>query len=1518
MDPVGVFLKCECYTNDGTVIAAFETNLVNDLTTEWQTYAVDFTTPAGTVSNKFLVLVWNDTNGSYEGAAYFDNAVMARCGDPPLKVDIGGTQYEPTGDFTNAMVTVTDGDLAGVSAANPFRLRLAAYDRLSGLSRGTTDSSTQMNVDIGSWKTDDVADYYEAESSPYTNTFGVGATSTWRWTGFTTADIDALMGTNKVTVSLFDADNDRSDDRGIVTNQQFGYLAVVDDDSTAPWGGNMLFNPGFEIGDAGVSPTCAWHWAWGNPDHHGSYWGDVNVEKWRSHSGTNEATIRDWSGANPSGGWWQEVPCSGAGIVWYAEAWFWNDSGYTNTASKLRLEFYDANTQAVGGATNSFTLPGESWSKVTLLATSVTGTAWARVTVVAEGQGQTGALQFDDVVLQPVRPLQIRIGGSFLQPSDYTTNAKFYVDVNILTNVSDSNPFYLIFNAHDPESGLSRGTTDPNTQMNVDFQNVSTDNVANFVLTNSSPDADTDLTTATNVWVWYSFSSTQIDALTNSVTNLIAATLFNADNDRTGDRESAVNLQFGFLVVTGTLPKVHQIVIDGETNDWLGTPPAVDECSTISSNEFIWRDRKWEQRTVPGTNDVNNDLWELRIYADSNDVYFLVRMQNIFDFAHPYLAIGVDVDQDPADTNMNWIADDADTTLGDGYFTNGNAAMHYPERQIIVHNIDGTGQRIELYADDGSSWYAPPTGAETATVWSLDNDVMEFKIPRADLLLTGDVTARFTVATFQNAQIYANDGDSTTNYDGSDALDTISIYPYGINAGGLDLNAWDQEISDGDIDFYFDVYFSSTGMAPNVVPQAPSLLWPTNGAVIEKGAGPFEWTAATDTESEVTSYLFELSTNANFNGSENGAIFYRLNVRHTNDPNWISTNIHLSVTNLLGSSATQWYWRVRARDAAGALSGISGTNMFQFTDTDDDTQGPVATLLYVGTNYQPGLSPIKTNIYDGELADTNNPVDIAVMWQDPSGVFLTNHPPHASDNIYSEWGRVIPNWDVADVVPGVSTTYYGWDEVFTNFMGYNGATAVTTYNHDAFSITNLDLTHEYYLTVSAEDEDNDKGTQPDPDANGDPVPIDRYVTTNQHLSFRILDDDTTYPTIFGTTNLLQNPGFEQGTSYWTWTDYVYFQGYAAYAGTNGVEFVTGDPLNAWGNIWQGITNASASNIYKMAFYARKQSNEFYAGRVYMKLEFYDSAGTMIVSNQIDILDDLTTNWQLFTHAAAAPTGTVEVRVSFGYDWGSNPVTRLFVDSVDLTEAPPPLGIKIGSTNYPGSYELGAVASTNAIYTLTDGDLAEVDAANPLEISFRVFDSDDEGDSGLSRGTTDVTTQMNISVDNLTTNNVADYESSKSSADTRNVGSTSVWSFTSVSSNSIGAMYDAGSNAVRATVRDADFDRVDDQLSVTNMLFGYLQVIDDDTNTPELTGFGMGSSTNITDAELAAGFNLTGLVRDVGSGINSNSVATGSDFGVNYDVWSTNGEVLADQLFDVAPADGAGLDWTGVSDSVTIP
>ncbi|MDD4340669.1 MAG: hypothetical protein PHO14_00375, partial [Kiritimatiellae bacterium] len=585
-----------------------------------------------------------------------------------------------------------------------------------------------------------------------------------------------------------------------------------------------------------------------------------------------------------------------------------------------------------------------------------------------------------------------------------------------------------------------------------------------------------------------------------------------------------------------TVAGAKDIVIDGNPVDWVGTPSAVLNSSASTLQEYIWTDKTGEMRTDQ-TSYSNADIAEFRVYADTDWVYFLIEMGNITDVTNLHMAIGMDTRTNTASTTMNWLGDDGATFIGDQYFDGG--AAHFPENQLGIHYVTAEGGlRIEQYVQDGTAWFAPLTGGNTNVAASTTHNAIELRVARADLNLSGAKTARFTLASFLNTGVWNNDGDGTVHIadNTANAMDSVSIPPWGNPDNNADMSAWLEDISDADIDFWVDVQFAAGGLSDNVRPTMPVLVTPTNTAAVTASPN-LSWEKSTDSDGQITGYLLEISTNEQFNGvagTENGPVALRV-------------HLDASTTNYtFTTSADKYWWRVRARDTAGELSAAT-TRWFQVVGKLD-TEGPRPTLLYIGTNvagYLAGDTNILNHIakygpiqsvLDSEISDTNNVFGFVLRWEDPSGVYATNRNWDTGGfayNIIDTDGRVTPNWDLVEIDTVHNTTNELWsvDKPFyaTNTLATGNSDAVmTNYVQAAFSVTNYDPTIEYYLTVSAEDAYTDGGSWwaygSWPSFTNSAVSIPYYsgwcadgpntarnITTNYLIRIQVADDDIVPP-----------------------------------------------------------------------------------------------------------------------------------------------------------------------------------------------------------------------------------------------------------------------------------------------------------------------------------------------------------------------------------------------------------------------
>jgi len=245
-------------------------------------------------------------------------------------------------------------------------------------------------------------------------------------------------------------------------------------------------------------------------------------------------------------------------------------------------------------------------------------------------------------------------------------------------------------------------------------------------------------------------------------------------------------LAFGFA----TLPpaaSAHTITVDGDPSEWTLAAPTNVNTGHIGRNssvrgEYIWNDYNSDVRTEGADPDSNYELTQFRVTADASNVYFLARFSDITNTSLPYVAIAVDTDR-VSGSGESYFGDFAETQ------TNANAEW---ERLIVV-NLNKTG-----YYDTSWAW----TNAGSSYI-SDTNDVIEISMPRTALGISWPATLRFTVIVCQHD---GSGGIQDINGGDSDALDCVTNY----GDPGSTLNTW-SEVSDGVVDYYFDVYFNTSG-----------------------------------------------------------------------------------------------------------------------------------------------------------------------------------------------------------------------------------------------------------------------------------------------------------------------------------------------------------------------------------------------------------------------------------------------------------------------------------------------------------------------------------------------------------------------------------------------------------------------------------------------------------------------------------------------------------------------------------
>ena len=389
-----------------------------------------------------------------------------------------------------------------------------------------------------------------------------------------------------------------------------------------------------------------------------------------------------------------------------------------------------------------------------------------------------------------------------------------------------------------------------------------------------------------------------------------------------------------------------RIDIDGELTDWstsvtapkinASTVTAVTTKGSVSYYEWIWRDKPDDERSEGTDLDSQYDIREIRIVADEEYLYFYATVEDFADKDRINFAVAIDTNQSTTDSALNWIGDDSnsDTNGGAAMALGGdycfNAAAHYAESILEFRYISTAADdfRIAIYRKSASGWDDPVLGGAGAgaTFFSDGNNFFEVKVRRSDLGLTGEKTMRFSICNFDNVLGLIGDVDSTglAGYN-PDALDSMSIVRISTGSGtgqyysdaADNMNSWDEEISDSDIDFWCQVSIAADGMSSNAAPSKPSNPTPADNGKYSTDARPaLSWDASTDgdTGDYITSYLIEFATHTDLGSdlSQAGEHGYRVNVPSTTSP--VSWTIPSDLTNDL-----TYYWRVYARDSRGTL-----------------------------------------------------------------------------------------------------------------------------------------------------------------------------------------------------------------------------------------------------------------------------------------------------------------------------------------------------------------------------------------------------------------------------------------------------------------------------------------------------------------------------------------------------------------------------------------------------------------------
>lgn len=269
-------------------------------------------------------------------------------------------------------------------------------------------------------------------------------------------------------------------------------LIVMQGPPGAGTGGSqsVLANGGFD----GASGTTINGWTRQND----IAWGDGNAG---ANAGGNGAGIKfDAYNDNGSGGFYQDVVCQAGDSVTFQARMVQNGT-WSTTFFGTRLQFLDSGNNVIGGTTYSSTESVTTQSKfISVAATAPAGAVKARGIIRMEGSpGGSDRFGYAD---------DASVSGA---TTDGGSVSRFgYVDNCQLTGAGEAgsgdSTLTLVFSGYDPDSGLSRGTTDNATQCNMDMTNVlhlwKLNDVGGYDGSRSSTYPNTKSSSATSAWHW--------------------------------------------------------------------------------------------------------------------------------------------------------------------------------------------------------------------------------------------------------------------------------------------------------------------------------------------------------------------------------------------------------------------------------------------------------------------------------------------------------------------------------------------------------------------------------------------------------------------------------------------------------------------------------------------------------------------------------------------------------------------------------------------------------------------------------------------------------------------------------------------------------------------------------------------------------------------------------------------------------------------------------------------------------
>uniref|UniRef100_A0A7C2FET9 Uncharacterized protein n=1 Tax=Thermosphaera aggregans TaxID=54254 RepID=A0A7C2FET9_9CREN len=255
------------------------------------------------------------------------------------------------------------------------------------------------------------------------------------------------------------------------------------------------------------------------------------------------------------------------------------------------------------------------------------------------------------------------------------------------------------------------------------------------------------------------------------------------------------------------------ITVDGDPDEWgvfdcTGKAPGLHLETVNGIPQWIWCDPQRDERTDFVNPDPRVDLLQFRVTADENYLYGLIIINNM-DFKigdNGATIVAIAINRNGSTTGEEWFSGDSETRVSS------NGVWQY---QMVVNLADSRYQDITQVTDGlQSNWggifyivdstWSHMTDGDSMVGADVSNNAVEFMV-KWDTIggvpSGGSFFLRISLITGRGWSNYDGNGGGFWDVgNASDALDAVTE---------TGPNTW-EEVQDGVVDYYIDLYFETT------------------------------------------------------------------------------------------------------------------------------------------------------------------------------------------------------------------------------------------------------------------------------------------------------------------------------------------------------------------------------------------------------------------------------------------------------------------------------------------------------------------------------------------------------------------------------------------------------------------------------------------------------------------------------------------------------------------------------------